>query len=70
MSVSGDPRLSRCHFIKIDNEDDTFYTFLKNLDFIDFNSQGLRCKKRLAPASNSNKLNRYQLAYEPAEGQY
>lgn len=58
-------------FIKICNEDDTYYTFLKYFDQTLISQiKGMRCKKALAPISATSKISRYRLHYEPHEGLY
>ena len=57
--------------IKIDNEDDSYTTFLKYLDhskLVKINS--LRCHKVWPPVAVGNRLKKHSYGFEPLEGTY
>lgn len=63
--------LNSLPFIKICNEDDTYYTILKHFDQTLLSEiRGMRSKMALAPISATNKIRKYRLHYEPCEGVY
>ncbi len=59
--------LQNCPFVKISNEDETFYTFIKclteNYSHL-MKVKGMRAKKTLAPLAAGNKLRKNYLKYE------
>ena len=63
--------LRKCATIKIDNEDDSYSTFLKNLDqssLLDIKS--LRCRKIWPPVAVGNRLKKHSYGFEPDAGVY
>jgi hypothetical protein len=64
--------LLSCPYVEIDNEDDSYYVFVKclMLDECVAAELALRCRRVIPPISVGSKLKKHSIEFEPHEGTY